>query len=145
MIDWVSERLGRPVAPEELDNKVFEGAARAATRSAGDGHEAQAAIDAGVAPLVEWWERHDLLVTPTTFQPSWPIGAKPGPVECGTLAAPFSLTGQPALSLPLHRTSDGLPVGVHLVGRRGSDEILLRLARDLQSAADWTTRRPPLT
>jgi amidase len=143
-IDWVSERLGRPVGPGDLDSGVFEGAARAATRSADDERSAQAAIDAGMAPLVEWWDRHDILVTPTTFQPPWPLGGNPGPVECGTLVAPFSLTGQPALSLPLHHTRDGLPVGVHLVGRRGADEVLLRLAQDLQAAADWTTRRPPV-
>lgn len=60
----------------------------------------------------------------------------------GTLLAPFSFTGQPAVSLPLHWTADGLPVGVQLVGRRGDDEVLLRLALDLQEAADWRGRRP---
>jgi amidase len=62
----------------------------------------------------------------------------------GTLLAPFSLTGQPALSLPLHQTEDGLPVGIQLVGGLGADELLLRLAEDLQTVADWTTRRPRL-
>lgn len=143
-ISWVSERLGHPAAPGELDNEVFEGAARAATRSPDDERAAQAAVDAAMAPLVEWWDRYDILVTPTTFQPPWPLGGNPGPVECGTLVAPFSLTGQPALSLPLHHTRDGPPIGVHLVGRRGADEVLLRLAQDLQATADWTARRPPL-
>jgi amidase len=83
------------------------------------------------------------VVTPASFQPAWPLGAAIGPAQVGTLLAPFSLTGQPALSLPLHRTNNVLPVGVELVGRRGSDEVLLRLAQDLQAAHDWTARRPP--
>jgi amidase len=62
----------------------------------------------------------------------------------GTLVAPFSLTGQPALSLPLHETDDGLPVGVQIVARPGGDELLLRLAEDLQAACDWRQRRPAL-
>jgi Asp-tRNA(Asn)/Glu-tRNA(Gln) amidotransferase A subunit family amidase len=42
----------------------------------------------------------------------------------------------------VHWTDDGMPVGVQLVGRRGADEVLLRLAMDLQDAADWRWRRP---
>jgi amidase len=95
-------------------------------------------------PILGWWNHYDILVTPTTFQPAWPLGSDAGFVELGTLLAPFSLTGQPALSLPLHVTDEGLPVGVQLVGRMDSDEMLLRLAEELQAAHDWTSRRPPL-
>ncbi len=92
-----------------------------------------------------WWEDHDVLVTPASFQPGWPLGATIGPAEVGTLLAPFSLSGQPALCLPLHHTESGLPVGVQFVGRQASDEMLLRLAQDLQAAHDWTQRRPPIS
>jgi amidase len=105
---------------------------------------AQATIEAAVNPIVDWWKDHDLLVTPATFQPAWPLGTPAGPAQIGTLLAPFSLTGQPALSLPLHHSDDGLPVGVQIVGRPGADETLLALANDLQRAADWTQRRPTL-
>jgi amidase len=140
---WVSERLGRPVVRGELDDAVFDAAARATTRSAEELQEANARIDAVTAPILDWWNDNDILVTPTTFQPAWPLGGNPGPREMGTLLAPFSLTGQPALSLPLHSTDDGLPVGAHIVARPGGDEVLLRLAEDLQAASDWTRRRPP--
>jgi len=60
-----------------------------------------------------------------------------------TTTSSFSFTGQPALSLPLHQSEDGLPVGVQLVARRGDDERLLQPAEDLQRVTDWTTRRPP--
>ena len=144
IIRWVSQRLGRRVQRGELDNDVFEAADRDAARDPSDVRAAQAAIEVAATPIADWWDDHDLLVTPTTFQPAWPLGGNPGPKEMGTLLAPFSLTGQPALSLPLHQTDDGLPVGVQLVARHGADEILLRLAHQLQSATDWTTRRPHL-
>lgn len=142
---WVSERLRRPVVRGELDDAVFDAAARAATRTEEDVLEAEARIDASTAPILDWWKDHDLLVTPTTFQPAWLLGGNPGPREMGTLLAPFSLTGQPALSLPLHHTDGGLPVGVQLVARPGGDEMLLHLAEELQAASDWTQRRPPLS
>jgi Asp-tRNA(Asn)/Glu-tRNA(Gln) amidotransferase A subunit family amidase len=53
-----------------------------------------------------------------------------------------NLTGRPAISVPLHWTPDGLPMGVQLVGRLGSDGLLLRLAAQLEQAAPWWNRHP---
>jgi amidase len=142
-VDWVGARLGRPVEPGELQDWVFEAVERDRARSPEEVRAAEAIVAFAIAPIHTWWEDHDILVTPASFQPAWPLGAAIGPAQVGTLLAPFSLTGQPALSLPLHHTDDGLPVGVQLVGRRGFDEVLLRLAEDLQAAHDWTARRPP--
>ncbi len=143
MIAWVSDRLGRPVQRGELDDTVFEAAERAASRSDDDVRAAHATIEHAVAPLAEWWDDFDVLLTPSTFQPAWPLGGSPGPRELGTLAAPFSLSRQPSLSVPAGWSADGLPVGAQLVARRGNDELLLDLAERLQEADDWTTRRPP--
>lgn len=143
-VQWVGARLGRPVEPGELQDWVFEAVERDHARSRAEVRDAEAAVGTAVAPIHAWWDEYDVLVTPTSFQPAWPLGAVVGPAQVGTLLAPFSLTGQPALSLPLHQTDEGLPVGVQLVGRPGSDEVLLRLAQDLQAAHDWTERRPPI-
>ena len=62
----------------------------------------------------------------------------------GTLLAPFSLSGQPALSLPLHWSDELLPIGVQLVGAPGADETLLALAEELQAVFDWATLHPPV-
>jgi amidase len=142
-VEWVGARLGRPVEPGELQDWVFDAVERDRARNPEEIRAAEAILESAIAPIHEWWEDHDVLVTPASFQPAWPLGAAIGPSQVGTLLAPFSLTGQPALSLPLHHTDEELPVGVQLVGRRGSDEVLLRLAQDLQAAHDWTSRRPP--
>jgi amidase len=53
-------------------------------------------------------------------------------------------TGQPAINLPLHWNRDGLPIGVQFVGRFGDELGLLRLAAQLEKAAPWADRRPPV-
>jgi amidase len=54
----------------------------------------------------------------------------------------FNLTGQPAMSVPLHWTRDGLPVGVHFAARLGEEATLLRLAGQLERAAPWRGKWP---
>ncbi|RVD55087.1 amidase [Mesorhizobium sp. M8A.F.Ca.ET.023.02.2.1] len=54
----------------------------------------------------------------------------------------FNVTGQPSVSLPLAQSTDGLPIGVQIVGRFGDEATLVRMARDLEDARPWIDRRP---
>jgi amidase len=58
--------------------------------------------------------------------------------------APFNWSGLPAISLPMHVTADGLPVGVQLVGRYGDEATLLSLAAVLEQEKRWQDRHPPI-
>jgi amidase len=95
----------------------------------------------------------DLLLTPTMAIEPPPVGllaqvhAQPEfpPVEIISMAvftAPFNITGQPAVSLPLHVAASGLPVGVQLVAGAFQDARLIRVASQLEALAPWSDRYP---
>jgi amidase len=97
----------------------------------------------------------DLLLTPTCCEPPptlaemTPPGDNPGMLgkkvgQHVAFTAPFNGTGQPAISLPLHWTPDGLPVGVHFVAPMFREDLLIRVAAQLEQAQPWADRRPPL-
>jgi len=62
----------------------------------------------------------------------------------GAFTAPFNMSGQPGISLPLHHGADGLPIGVQLVAASGREDLLLQVAAQLEAAAPWAARRPTL-
>lgn len=96
---------------------------------------------------------YDVVLTPTLAQPPLRVGeirddADPArDFENQKAFTPYTsawnVTGMPAVSLPLHLTADGLPVGVMLAGRPGEDHRLLALAAQVEQAAPWSDRRPP--
>jgi amidase len=96
---------------------------------------------------------YDAVLTPTLAQPPLRVGeirddADPArDFENQKAFTPFTaawnVTGMPAVSLPLHWTAGGLPVGVMLAGRPGEDHRLLALAAQVEEAAPWQHRRPP--
>lgn len=105
--------------------------------------------------VAAWWEDHDVLVLPTMPVLPTLLGAFDSPPDnpLAGLAlsttvvlytAPFNITGQPAISLPLHWSEGGLPVGVQLVAAFGREDRLLQVAAQLEEAAPWADRTPPL-
>ena len=99
-----------------------------------------------------FFERYDLLLTPTLGVPPFPIGrnapadiaGKPlaSPLAWMPFCFPFAMTAQPAISVPCGFTTDGLPVGLQIVGRRFAEATLLRAAAAFEVAQPWAHRRP---
>jgi Asp-tRNA(Asn)/Glu-tRNA(Gln) amidotransferase A subunit family amidase len=121
---------------EQLSPSLRDQLARGRDIRALDYQRALAKVPRLVAAIDELFDRYDALVTPATAGTAPPI-ASTGDPAFGTL---WTLTGVPALSLPLMTGADGLPLGVQLVGRRHADARLLRTARWLerQVAAEST-------
>jgi aspartyl-tRNA(Asn)/glutamyl-tRNA(Gln) amidotransferase subunit A len=95
--------------------------------------------------------RFDLLITPTVAVPPFSAGGPPpdqiggariSPLGWLPFTYPFNLTGQPAASVPVGFTGDGLPVGLQIVGRRHAERTVLAASAAFEAAAPWAARRP---
>jgi amidase len=143
--------LGRPIGEDEIERR------NAAYRRAGQQLSAVAYLESRtwfgmwVRRMSGWWEDHDLLMTPTVGAPPPELGwfTAAGPEHEGErvvsfipYTAQFNMTGQPAITLPLHWTPSGLPVGVQLVAPYGREDLLIRVASQLEQAAPWADRHP---
>jgi Asp-tRNA(Asn)/Glu-tRNA(Gln) amidotransferase A subunit family amidase len=142
--------LGRPIADDEIEPR--NAAHRAAGRAlpVASYLQSRAWIGIWARQMASWWLDYDLLLTPTVAAPPPELGwFNATPDEETTrirsfipYTSQFNMTGQPAVSLPLHWTPDGLPVGVQLVAAYGREDLLVRVASQLEQAAPWHDRRP---
>jgi amidase len=153
----MEQLLGRPIADGDLEpDNVFFGEMGKVVSSA-DYLLAVTGQHMWSREILSWWHPadgsagHDLLLTPVIATPPPPIGYLAGPEggmrvrELLQFTAQFNVTGQPAISLPLHWTAGGLPVGVQLVAAYGREDLLVRVASQLEAAQPWFTRRPPVS
>lgn len=152
-VDHLGELAGRPLTENEVDPYNWAAAERGTGLLAAELVAAQEMQQQWVERVFRWLEPFDLLVTPTAGCPPlptenlWPDDAKPWKIgrtygRIGRFTLPFNATGHPAISLPLHWTAEGLPVGVQLVARMGREDRLLRLAARFETELPWADRRP---
>ena len=106
--------------------------------------------------LAAFFRRYDLALTPVMANPPLPIGARPNMnepdwdryaadvVQQIAFTPLYNVAGAPAMSVPLHWTANGLPVGVQLGAAYGNEAVLFRLAAQLEAAQPWFAKRPPL-
>lgn len=153
-LDERSASRGQDVRADELETVT---AAFAETGRASTGLQILAAerafMDAAIT-MAELHRHFDVLLTPVLARPPAPIGSVSLdlPVDEYALAmqgySPFTayqnMTGQPAMSVPLHWSSEGLPIGVQFAGRLGAESDLFALAGQLERARPWFDRRPAL-
>ena len=156
MLDVLAELSGRPVGRDDVDSLNWALAEMGRNCSVGQYLETISWLQLYTRRVAQWWAGgHDLLLTPTLTEPPLPLGTltplPDDPIVAGLRASqyalftrPFNITGQPAISLPLHWNAGGLPIGVQLVAPYGREDVLLRVAAQLETARPWAARRPPV-
>jgi amidase len=158
---WAVASHGAPVSPEqELQLRPLTRYLRDRGRSVSAPAltAAQGVLTAVSRQAIAATAAFDAVLTPTLAQPPRPIGwfcgSREDPIDPAEdfnrqkmftpFTAVYNTTGQPAASLPLHWTSDELPIGVMLIGRPAGEAALLSLSAQVESAMPWRDRHPDI-
>jgi len=154
---WAAEFASLPF-PAELDPQM-----RPLTRwlrergyalSANDFYSALGGLRSRARMEIERSSAYDAILTPTLAQPPAKVGGLRNDADPAQdfenqkrftpFTAPYNMSGQPAVSIPLHWNDESLPIGVQLIGRPGDEVTLLRIAAQLEAAEPWAHRKPPI-
>ena len=146
--------VGREVTAEDVEPLTWALAEIGKERSAGR-YLQDVGVHHVISRMIAGWYQSgfDLLLTPTTARPAQPLGtwddSGDDPMDAfhealpeGAFTAIFNVTGQPAISLPLHE-ADGIPIGVQLVAPFGREDLLIQVAAQLERAEPWAERVAP--
>lgn len=151
----VAEQNGRKPSRETLEATTLACYEHGASLKLTDLETADALANVVCRSVAPFFNQYDVLLTPTTTGAALPLGfsnaddpkfGARGWYEHLFTYAPFTalynLTGQPAISLPLGVDANGLPIGMQCVARLGAEDLLLRLAAQLEESLPWSGRRP---
>jgi amidase len=152
----IEDQIGRSITDDDIEPVNLAQVAFARNVSAVDYALALAATVEFRRAVQQWWTGGwDLLLTPTLAEPPTPLGAfandpaaPMAPMVRAAAYCPFTpafnSSGQPAISLPLHWNETGLPIGVQLVAAYGREDVLVKVAAQLEAAQPWAHRHPPV-
>lgn len=147
----VGTMIGRPLTEADVEPGTWLIAEPGRSASGLDYLAAVEFFHSGSREIAKFWfdDGFDLLLTPTVPEPPPPLGQfhdahnpLAGLIRSAQIlpfVAPFNITGQPAMSLPMHMCDAGLPIGVQLVAAAHREDLLLRVASELEAAAPWST------
>jgi len=151
-------KLGRPVGPDDVEPLTWALADVARTAGASDFLAARHRLQVTTRRVAQWYEdnRFDLLLTPTIAEPPPRLGEFDSPAdnplhglfraaELVPFTPAFNVTGQPAMSVPGYWNDAGLPIGIQLVAPYGREDVLLRVAAQLEAVRPWAHRHPPVS
>jgi amidase len=153
-LETCAQRVGREVRASDVEPLTWAIAQRGRGATASELLASLDAVHAFGRRMAAWWhDGFDLLLTPTCAAPPPPIGFVSSTAEepfrgflraapYGAFTSAFNLSGQPAISLPVHWAADGLPVGIQLAAASGREDLLLQVAAQLETALPWKDRRP---
>lgn len=152
----IEREIGREVDDDDVEPWTRFIASRAGAISPVAVIEAQKAMATFRRDTAQWWaDGFDLLLSPTCLRPAPRIGemapdradlmaVQNTTLHYSQLTQPFNVTGQPAVSLPLARSSAGLPIGIQFVAAYGREDLLVQVAAQLESEYRWADDRAPI-
>jgi amidase len=155
LLKW-GKLLGRSLGEADVEPGTWLLARQGSEMRASDYLVAVGDLELWARGVARWWaDGFDLLVTPTIGAPPPRLGTLGGPaVDLGerlermlalmSFTPQFNVTGQPAVSLPLAWSRSGLPIGVQLVAAMQREDLLFRIASQLELARPWAERVPPI-
>ena len=139
---------------DKLTNYALECIERGESLRASDYISALGYVDVLKAQFDDVFERYDLLLSPVMAVPAFPVGSPPGEIDGRSVDAfagafpftyPINMIGHPAASVPCGMSSDGLPIGLHIVGRAGDEAMVLAASAAFERARPWAHLRPPVS
>jgi amidase/6-aminohexanoate-cyclic-dimer hydrolase len=145
--------LGRTLAETDVERQTWGRIAEGASFSAAEYARSIGVMHRTGRAVARFFETWDVLLTPTMCQPPYPLGVLDMSSTDDTayidavlasvgFTSLFNSTGNPAMSVPLATSGEGLPIGVQFAGRFGDEATLLRLAAQLEAVQPWAGRRP---
>ncbi|EJL38418.1 amidase, Asp-tRNAAsn/Glu-tRNAGln amidotransferase A subunit [Caulobacter sp. AP07] len=148
----IRQMTGQPPDARQLEPFTLAMAEMAAAAPAGALDAARTRLRAVAAAYDRWFADFDVILSPVLTTPPIPIGQIAGDVPFETMferlgrfsnyTTLHNIAGSPAMSVPLHWTDDGLPVGLQFAARAGDERTLFELAFELEAAQPWAHRRP---
>lgn len=158
-LDTLSRQTGKQISQDDVEINTWAMAEIGRARTAVRYIEAIEWLQSYTRRIASWWQPEDgkngfdLLLTPTIAEPppklgefvstsDNPLGAARRSASLMPFTVPFNVTGQPAMSLPLYWNSQGLPIGIQLVAAYGREDVLFRVAAQLEQAQPWAGKWP---
>ena len=150
-----AQALGKELDPEGFERVTLAMMARADELGAADYVQLLNRLHGVCRQIAVFFETYDLLLTPTLALPPVALGHLDMMMDdldayadrlwrFASFTYQFNMTGQPAMSMPLHWNGDGLPIGVQFVGHYGDEATLFQLAGQLERTDPWLDRHPPI-
>ena len=136
---------GVPVTEDDVEGMTWAMAEAGRSMNAGEFLAGREAIQLFTRDVATWFHdgEYDVLLSPTTPMPPPSIGTF-APIDTVCFTFPFNATGLPAISVPVHESAEGLPIGTQLAAPYAREDVLLGLATQLEERSGWLSRRPPV-
>lgn len=166
VVSWVTttldewrQALNRDIGPQDIEAWTWVFGEMGRKVPASEYLQAMIWVHRFARRMAAWYEQgFDLLITPTISAPPPFLGElsvthRSTPEELNDVldkvlkltpfSSPFNMSGQPSMSLPLYHSEEGLPIGVQLNGPYGREDLLIRIASQLEKVMPWADRWPP--